>query len=267
MSFKKVFLVKTSTPEFSRTDIVTRELDCRITDDSFFYDGGEEIGFFIKDIREYSVKAGALLDIANSELMSKRVPKSGRMGGGGKGGALDKGGTGIPFKVGTSAIIGATPPKPYLGRPYRSTSSLHNAPSAKVFIKSMICLSRETSKVFEAVSKTLYSKHCDSMSGVAKKWTLGKDWTSSVSNISCTVPVHSDKKNIVGTLNAIYCKRFGCTGGNIVLPDYGATIEQSSYSLLVYPAWRDLHGVSPIKKNSGGYRNTLVFYSLSDFVD
>jgi hypothetical protein len=261
-----ISLEKATSPRYARTDIIIDNDGPFLSESAILYSDGEEIGFFYSDISEVSKKAKNLLDIANTELMSKRVPKSGRMGGGGKGGALDKGGTGIPFKVGTSAIIGATPPKPYLGRPYKSMSSLHLVGSAQTYIKAMVLLARETQEIIKNTSEYIFKKHFDSMKGVDKKWKISDFYTSSVSNVSCTVPVHSDKKNIVGTVNAIYCKRSSTTGGNLMLPDYGLTIDQKDYSLLVYPAWRDLHGVTPISKSSKkGYRNSLVFYSLKEF--
>jgi hypothetical protein len=36
--------------------------------------------------------------------------------------------------------------------------------------------------------------------------------------------------------------------------------------MLYYPAWRNVHGVTPIVPlHEGGYRNTLVFYPLANF--
>jgi len=50
------------------------------------------------------------------------------------------------------------------------------------------------------------------------------------------------------------------------VPDYGATFEQADNSMLVYPAWRNVHGVTPIIPTSDdGYRNSLIFYPLKAF--
>jgi len=38
--------------------------------------------------------------------------------------------------------------------------------------------------------------------------------------------------------------------------------------MLVYPAWRNVHGVTPITAtHDGGYRNSLVFYPLKAFLN
>ena len=44
------------------------------------------------------------------------------------------------------------------------------------------------------------------------------------------------------------------------------TMDSSDNSMLVYPAWRNVHGVTPIvATKEGGYRNSLVFYPLKAF--
>jgi hypothetical protein len=36
--------------------------------------------------------------------------------------------------------------------------------------------------------------------------------------------------------------------------------------MLVYPAWRNVHGVTPIVQTAtGGYRNSFIFYPLKAF--
>ncbi len=80
------------------------------------------------------------------------------------------------------------------------------------------------------------------------------------------VSLHRDNLNVKGTVNAIICKRRNATGGYLHVPDYGATFGQPDGSLLVYPAWRNMHGVTPIREtHKGGYRNSLIWYALDAF--
>jgi hypothetical protein len=72
--------------------------------------------------------------------------------------------------------------------------------------------------------------------------------------------------NIAGAVNVIICKRLNSKGGDLHVPDYNATIGQQDNSILVYPAWRNVHGVTPIvPTHEGGYRNSLIFYPLKAF--
>lgn len=92
-------------------------------------------------------------------------------------------------------------------------------------------------------------------------------FTSSISNFNISAPFHRDAANIQGAVNVIICKKYNSKGGDLHIPDYGATIGQQDNSILVYPAWRNLHAVTPIIPTfEGGYRNSLVFYPLKAFV-
>ena len=70
----------------------------------------------------------------------------------------------------------------------------------------------------------------------------------------------------VGAVNVIICKKHNSKGGDLHIPDYNATVGQQDNSILVYPAWRNVHAVTPIiPTHEGGYRNSLIFYPLKAF--
>jgi hypothetical protein len=101
---------------------------------------------------------------------------------------------------------------------------------------------------------------------VPKEWRFSKMFTSSISNYNIPAPFHRDNANIQGCVNVIIAKKNNATGGNTTVPDYGATMDSCDNSMLVYPAWRNVHGVTPIVPTAeGGYRNSLVFYPLKSF--
>ena len=47
-----------------------------ITEDTLFMDNGELVGFYLKDLNQWSSRATKLLSVANNEFLSDRVPKS-----------------------------------------------------------------------------------------------------------------------------------------------------------------------------------------------
>jgi hypothetical protein len=101
---------------------------------------------------------------------------------------------------------------------------------------------------------------------VPSKWRFGRLFTSSISNFNIAAPYHRDAANLQGCVNVIIAKRSHAKGGNTTIPDYSATVDSADNSLLVYPAWRNVHGVTPIVPlREGGYRNSLVFYPLKAF--
>lgn len=247
------------------------ELTPNITKDSMFYEDGKPIGFYIADIGVYSKKAAQLADIADYELRSPRVPKS-EMSRGPQGSKADKAkrlAEGKNLVTQYSAILGAIAPKPHMRRPYPTVSSVHSASSAQKFIKAMLMLCKESENILRELMPEQHEiqKHLIS-ENTPSKYRFGELFTSSISNFNIAADYHIDKANLQGCVNIIIAKRKDSSGGNTTVPSYGATIDSADNSMLVYPAWKDLHGVTPIKKLAeGGYRNTLVFYPLKGFKD
>jgi len=242
-------------------------LEPNIIEDSIFYAEGEPIGFYLTKMPEKMCK---LADLANAEFQSKNVPKS----------LLERSDVfskvykdGMSRKqakatgtVQMSSIIGSIPPKPHMMRPYASISSVHSDKKAQTFIKAMLLLAKESELLIKELLPKQYEQQVNLFKDVPDKWKFGNLFTSSISNFNISAPFHRDNGNIVGAVNVIICKKFNSKGGDLHIPDYGATIGQKDNSILVYPAWKNIHGVTPIiPTHEGGYRNSLIFYPLKAF--
>jgi hypothetical protein len=245
-------------------------IEPNITEDCVFFADGEPIGFYLTKMPDKMCK---LADLANSEFKSKNVPKS----------LLERSDiiaknkeTGISRKklaemgLGTSqmsCILGGIPPKPHMKRHYANLSSVHSVKTAQTFIKAMLLLAKESEKLIKEILPKQYQEQLKLFEQVCEKWKFGNLFTSSISNYNISAPFHRDTGNIVGAVNVIICKQKNAKGGDLHIPDYNATIGQVDNSILVYPAWRNVHGVTPIiPTHEGGYRNSLVFYPLKAFV-
>jgi hypothetical protein len=232
-------------------------IEPNIIEDSIFYADGEPIGFYLTKMPEKMCK---LADLANKELRTKNVPKSEMKR---SSGFINKNNDVLQY----SAILGSIPPKPHMQRPYASISSVHSFKTAQTFIKAMLLLAKESEQLIKEVLPMQYVKQVELFKDVPEKWRFANLFTSSISNYNISAPFHRDTGNIVGAVNVIICKKFNSKGGDLHIPDYGATIGQRDNSILVYPAWRNVHGVTPILPTlEGGYRNSLVFYPLKAFV-
>ena len=244
-----------------------------VTEDCIFYDNGEPIGFYLTKMPEKMCK---LADLANIEFNSKRVPKQDMtrtnfkeikdLNGNiiGYEDRQDLNGGGVVKQM--SAIIGSIAPKPHLGRNYPNKHSNHGIKSAQTFIKAMLLLSKESEQLIKEILPKQYEHQIELFKDVSNKWKFGNLFTSSISNFNISAPFHKDGLNIIGAVNVIICKKFNSKGGDLHVPDYNATIGQQDNSILVYPAWRNVHGVTPIiPTHEGGYRNSLVFYPLKAF--
>jgi hypothetical protein len=167
-----------------------------------------------------------------------------------------------------SVILGSVPPKPHFKRDYGTISSVHGVESAQTFIKAMLMLAKESEQVIKDIMPNQYESQMKLFQGINDKWKFGNMFTSSISNYNISAPFHRDTGNIVGAVNVIICKRINSKGGDLHVPDYNATFGQADNSMLVYPAWKNIHGVTPIIKTfDDGYRNSLIFYPLKKFME
>jgi hypothetical protein len=244
-------------------------IEPNVTEDCLFENEGEIIGFYIKDISTHSEKAAQLAHIANKELRSANVPKTEMSRGpqGSKKDKLERAKNGINLVTQFSTILGGVPPKPHMRRPYPTISSVHSVKTAQTFIKAMLMLCSESENIIRTLTPHIYERQHNIISqNIPKKWRFGNLFTSSISNYNISAPFHRDAGNLEGCVNVIIAKKEYAKGGNTTVPDYGATVDSSDNSMLVYPAWRNVHGVTPIVPlKEGGYRNSLVFYPLKAF--
>lgn len=241
-------------------------IEPNITEDTLFMDGDEVIGFYLKEI---SGKLKEFIEIANAELLTDRVPKSLMNRGpvGSKAAQREREKAGIKMVSQFSTTIGSCAPRPHMRMPYPRISAVHEVKSAQIFIKAMLLACREAEEVIKQIAPSIYKQQLALIEkNVPPKFRFGKLFTSSISNFNISAPFHRDAGNLEGCVNVIIAKKRNAKGGNTTVPDYGATVDSRDNSMLVYPAWRNVHGVTPIEPTQeGGYRNSIVFYPLKAF--
>jgi hypothetical protein len=239
-----------------------------ITEDCLLEVEGSIVGFYIKDISKYSPKLSQLATIANKEFRSDNVPKQ-EMSRGPQGTKLDKLKRqleGHKLVTQFSTILGSVAPKPHMRRPYPTISSVHRKKKSKAFIRAMWACAIESEKLIKKFTPKVYKEQVRLFKDVPKKWRFGNLFTSSISNFNIAANYHRDAANLVGCVNVIITKRNDCRGGCLNVPDYDVTFASGEDSMIVYPAWKNVHGVTPIHPlHKKGYRNSLIFYPLKAF--
>ena len=239
-----------------------------IKEDCLLEVDGEVVGFYINDVSKYSNKLSQLISISNKEFRSDNVPKQEMSRGpqGTKADKLQRQKEGKNLVTQFSTILGSVAPKPHMRRPYPTISSVHRENKSKTFIKAMWGASVEAEKIIKQLTPEIYKTQLELFKDVDKKWRFGNMFTSSISNFNIAAAYHRDTGNIVVAVNVILTKRNNSNGGCLNVPDYNVTFEQADNSMLVYPAWKNIHGVTPIIKTAeDGYRNSLIFYPLKAF--
>ena len=230
---------------------------------------GEIVGFYIKDVAKYSERLSLLLAVADKEFRGDNVPKTilDRMS------TVELSKTGMSRKearkIGVSqysTILGSIKPNPVMRRPYPNISAVHRDKKAQTFIKAMWGACLEAEQIIKELTPEIYERQQELFADVKDEWKFGTMYTSSISNFNISAPFHRDTGNLTETVNIILTKRNNANGGCLNVPDYNVTFEQADNSMLVYPAWKNVHGVTPIKPIADdGYRNSLIFYPLKAF--
>jgi len=226
---------------------------------------GTHVGLFLKEL---PADLQNLVNIADQQLRSDNVKKS----------RMDRktlvgynpDGTGKYEVISQwSTILGSCPPKPHMRRPYPSRSQVHQQASARPFTKAMNAIGLMAFGLVQQYTPAVAQEHTIAIQKrLPTKWRFGGPFSSTISNCNISAPIHQDNANIKGAINLIITKRRNSTGGNLHVPDYNATFDMNDNSMLVYPAWRNLHGVTPIiPTHQGGYRNSHVWYALDSFAN
>jgi len=242
-----------------------QDLAPNVFDDCLLESDGECVGLFLRQAPEQLTK---LLNIANKEFRSTRVPKMIMNRSSAITKAYKEHGTHRSSDTVQqySTILGSVAPRPHMRRPYPSTSSVHRKATAKPFVKCMLLAAREAASLMEQHIPDVYHRQQQKIAETPAKWRFGNLWTSSINNFNIAAAYHRDTKNVVGCVNVIMTKRNGSSGGNLHVPKYDAVFDQCDNSVLIYPAYRDVHGVTPIHtSHTEGYRNSFVLYPLGGF--
>jgi len=234
-------------------------LIANITEDTLFLEDGKPVGFYLSSIPEQMEK---IANFADMEFNTKNVPKTVMV-------------RGIKYIDGVrtegvnqkSAILGAIPPKPHMRRPYPTNSSVHNSKTAVKFIKAMRLLAHHSEQLIKQYMPEVYEEQKMLIeTKVPKSFRFSNLFTSSISNYNISADFHRDTGNLKQCVNAIIFKKANANGGNLVVPEHELVVDGKNNSMLVYPAWKSLHAVTPIEPTKkDGYRNSLIFYPLAAF--
>lgn len=94
-------------------------------------------------------------------------------------------------------------------------------------------------------------------------WMMGESWwTSGVLNRSSALAYHYDRNNHP-VWNCMVVVRRHTLGGHLHVPRVGLVLPCADGDVAWFPAWTELHGVTPITaRRRDGYRYSAVYYSV-----
>jgi len=100
-------------------------------------------------------------------------------------------------------------------------------------------------------------------SAIAEEWRMhGTPYTSGNVNKNDVLSYHLDVGNTRDGSSAMMVVRERCTGGELVFPELGISFDLQDGDAIIFDGRETWHGVTPIVAGLGGYRTSVVYYSL-----
>lgn len=130
--------------------------------------------------------------------------------------------------------------------------------------RQLYSLASPLSSLYRERVPVVFAAHtADNASRFDPAWFLpGGVFTTGSINRDSALTYHFDKGNTKAGWSGMIVLRNGASGGNLTLPELGVTLVLRDGDVLFFDGQRTLHGVTPITLFPGGYRYSLVYYTL-----
>lgn len=130
---------------------------------------------------------------------------------------------------------------------------------------SIICEFGEyLASIYKEYFPEVYGKHRDLVEAHnLAEWRLkNTPFTSGIVNKDNALKYHFDSGNITNVLSNMVVFKRNIGGGYLSCPEFGIGLEAADNTAVLFDGQNILHGVTPIQANPGGYRYSVVYYSL-----
>jgi hypothetical protein len=117
--------------------------------------------------------------------------------------------------------------------------------------------------VYRETAPDAYVAHVAAAASVPRDFRLrDTPFTSGNLNKNASLAYHLDKGNAKGTWSAMVVVRERARGGFLVLPEFGVSLELPDGACLLFDGQTTWHGLTPCEVDPGGYRFSVVYFSL-----
>ena len=118
-------------------------------------------------------------------------------------------------------------------------------------------------EVYRAHAPEAYAAHVAAAEGVPRDFRLrDTPFTSGNLNKNSSLAYHLDKGNARDTWSAMVVVRERVSGGHLVLPEFGVSLELLDGACLLFDGQSTWHGLTPVVAQPHGYRFSVVYFSL-----
>lgn len=123
----------------------------------------------------------------------------------------------------------------------------------------------QLAEVYATNAPAAYTEHRQKAEGVPRDFRLRETpFTSGSLNKNSSLAYHLDKGNAQSAWSAMVVLRERAHGGLLVLPEFGVSLELPDGACLLFDGQSTWHGLTPIATEPGGYRYSVVYFSLKE---
>lgn len=121
----------------------------------------------------------------------------------------------------------------------------------------------QLAQVYERHAPNAYAEHARKAQGVPRDFRLrDTPFTSGNLNKNSSLAYHLDKGNAQAAWSAMIVLREHVSGAYLVLPEFGVSLELPDGACLLFDGQATWHGLTPVVAQPGGYRYSVVYFSL-----
>jgi hypothetical protein len=127
----------------------------------------------------------------------------------------------------------------------------------------LTAMGADLATVYRETSPDAYAAHVALAASVPRDFRLrDTPFTSGNLNKNASLAYHLDRGNAKATWSAMVVVRERARGGFLVLPEFGVSLELLDGACLLFDGASTWHGLTPVEVDPGGYRFSVVYFSL-----
>jgi len=127
----------------------------------------------------------------------------------------------------------------------------------------LVAMGSALAGVYREHAPAIYEDHRVKADGIPRDFRLrDTPFTSGNLNKHASLSYHLDKGNALNVWSAMVVLRERVSGGYLVLPEFGVSLELVDGACLLFDGQSTWHGLTPVDTQPGGYRFSVVYFSL-----
>jgi len=129
--------------------------------------------------------------------------------------------------------------------------------------RELVAMGSALAGVYREHAPAIYEDHRVKADGIPRDFRLrDTPFTSGNLNKHASLSYHLDKGNALNVWSAMVVLRERVSGGYLVLPEFGVSLELVDGACLLFDGQSTWHGLTPVDTQPGGYRFSVVYFSL-----